>query len=171
MDSLVTATDITKTFFPEGGSASSNPLQILKGISLNLQRGEFVALVGASGCGKSTLLSIIGLAERATSGEVVLDGVTTQGAPEATLQTLRRTKLGYVFQNFNLLSTLTVRENIMVPLILQGIGTERATTRADELAERMRLTHRLNALPYALSGGEMQRVAIARAVAHNPVDP
>jgi putative ABC transport system ATP-binding protein len=169
MNSLVTATNITKTFFSEGGSASSTPLQILKGISLELQRGEFVALVGPSGCGKSTLLSIIGLAERATSGEVLLDGVATQVAPEATLQTLRRTKLGYVFQNFNLLSTLTVRENIMVPLILQGISTEHATARAEELAERMRLTHRLNALPYALSGGEMQRVAIARAVSHNPI--
>lgn len=169
MTALVTVTDLTKDFLPEGGRHSNPPVVVLKGINLEIHKGEFVALVGPSGCGKSTLLSIIGLAERATSGEVLIGGVATQGAPEGTLQALRRSKLGYVFQNFNLLSTLTVRENIMVPLILQGVGAGVAAERAEQLAIRMGLSHRLYALPYSLSGGEMQRVAIARAVAHNPL--
>lgn len=164
MEPLISAHKLTKTFY-----SGSTPVEALCGIDLSIYPGEFVALVGQSGCGKSTLLNILGLAERATSGEVVIGGVGTQMAAESTFQTLRRTKLGYVFQHFNLLSTLSVRENVMVPLILNGVEVEVAAGQAEEMLVRVGLGHRVAAMPFSLSGGEMQRVAIARAVVHKPL--
>ncbi len=164
MEPLISAHKLTKTFY-----SGSTPVEALRGIDLSIYPGEFVALVGQSGCGKSTLLNILGLAERATSGEVVIGGVGTQLAAESTFQTLRRTKLGYVFQHFNLLSTLSVRENVMVPLILNGVEVEVAAGQAEEMLVRVGLGHRIAAMPFSLSGGEMQRVAIARAVVHKPL--
>jgi ABC-type lipoprotein export system ATPase subunit len=164
MEPLISAHKLTKTFY-----SGSTPVEALRGIDLSIYPGEFVALVGQSGCGKSTLLNILGLAERATSGEVVIGGVGTQLAAESTFQTLRRTKLGYVFQHFNLLSTLSVRENVMVPLILNGVEVEVAAGQAVEMLVRVGLGHRIAAMPFSLSGGEMQRVAIARAVVHKPL--
>lgn len=164
MDLPLIARHLTKIFQNEGAETA-----ILRGVTLDLQQGEFVALMGPSGCGKSTLLNILGLADRPTSGEVVIGGASTEGASNQTLQLVRRQKLGYVFQHFNLLSTLTARENVMVPLILNGTGIECAGERADELLERVGLSERGDAMPYSLSGGEMQRVAIARAVAHRPL--
>jgi len=164
MEPLIAAHKLTKTFY-----SGSTPVEALRGIDLSIYPGEFVALVGQSGCGKSTLLNILGLAERVTSGEVVIGGVGTQLAAESTFQTLRRTKLGYVFQHFNLLSTLSVRENVMVPLILNGVEVEVAAGQAEEMLVRVGLGHRIAAMPFSLSGGEMQRVAIARAVVHKPL--
>ena len=160
----VVAKSLRKTFDSSGG-----PIEVLKGVDLEIRPGEFAALVGPSGCGKSTLLNILGLAERATSGDVIIDGVSTQGATDAALHRLRRSKLGYVFQNFNLLSTLSVIENVMVPLILSGVEAVRAREEAESVLRGLGLIHRVNAMPYSLSGGEMQRVAIARAVVHKPV--
>ncbi len=142
---------------------------VLRGISLRVQPGEFVALMGPSGCGKSTLLNIVGLADRPSSGEVFIGGAPTFGASDASLQLLRRQKLGYVFQHFNLLSTLSVRENVMVPLILNGSDVDSAAGRAEEVLAKVGLGKRGDAMPYTLSGGEMQRVAIARAVIHKPL--
>lgn len=164
MEPLISAHKLTKTFHSGG-----TPVEALRGVDLSIYPGEFVALVGQSGCGKSTLLNILGLAERATSGEVVIGGVGTQMATESSFQTLRRTKLGYVFQHFNLLSTLSVRENVMVPLILNGVEVEVAAGQAEEVLVRVGLGHRISAMPFSLSGGEMQRVAIARAVVHKPL--
>ena len=164
MDVALTARHLTKIFQNEGAETA-----VLRGVTLDLRQGEFVALMGPSGCGKSTLLNILGLADRPTSGEIAIGGASTEGASNKTLQLVRRQKLGYVFQHFNLLSTLTARENVMVPLILNGTGIESAGERADELLERVGLSERGDAMPYSLSGGEMQRVAIARAVAHRPL--
>lgn len=164
MDIPLVARNLRKSF-----DSHEVPVEVLKGVDLEIQAGEFIALVGPSGCGKSTLLNILGLAERATSGDVVLGGVSTQTASDVALQQLRRSKLGYVFQNFNLLSTLSVVENVMVPLILNGDAVDVAHAAAEELLRSVSLAHRLNAMPYSLSGGEMQRVAIARAVVHKPV--
>jgi ABC-type lipoprotein export system ATPase subunit len=164
MDLPLNARDLTKTF--HNGVTESI---ILRGITLDLQRGEFVALMGPSGCGKSTLLNILGLAELPTSGEVRIGGASTSNASPHTLQTFRREKLGYVFQQFNLLSTLTVRENVMVPLILNGVGVDAAEVTAEEVLARVGLRDRADAMPFTLSGGEKQRVAIARAVAHKPL--
>jgi len=164
MDTPLVARSLSKTF-----DANGVAVDVLKGVDLEILAGEFTALVGPSGCGKSTLLNILGLADRATSGDVVIDGVSTQAATDATLQNLRRSKLGYVFQNFNLLSTLSVVENVMVPLILNGVAVETAHEEAAEVLQGVALQHRITAMPYSLSGGEMQRVAIARAVVHKPV--
>ena len=142
---------------------------ILRGISLRIQPGEFVALMGPSGCGKSTLLNIVGLADRPSDGEVLIGGASTLGASDRSLQLLRRQKLGYVFQQFNLLSTLTVRENVMVPLVLNGADIRSAEGMAHDVLSRVGLRDRSDAMPYTLSGGEMQRVAIARAVVHKPL--
>lgn len=143
-------------------------VQVLKGCSLEIAAGEFVALRGPSGCGKSTLLNTIGLADSDFSGSLTIDGEEVRGAPEKTLQQIRRTKIGYVFQQFNLLSTLSVVENVMLPLILLGVKAPDAEARARELLDRVGLAHRITALPFTLSGGEAQRVAIARAVVHRP---
>jgi len=164
MEVLLAAQNLVKTF-----TTADVEVRVLKGVDLEIRRGEFVALVGPSGCGKSTLLNILGLAERATSGDIILGGTSTQQAPESVLQTLRRAKLGYVFQHFNLLSTLSVRENVMVPLILNGMEVDAAEQEAEEVLTRIGLAHRTSAMPYSLSGGEMQRVAIARAVVHKPL--
>jgi putative ABC transport system ATP-binding protein len=164
MEVLVAAHNLMKSFTTAGVA-----VDVLRGIDLEVRRGEFVALMGPSGCGKSTLLNILGLAERATSGDVILRGTSTRQAPESVLQSLRRAKLGYVFQHFNLLSTLSVRENVMVPLILNGMEVDAAEQEAHEVLTRVGLVHRTDAMPYSLSGGEMQRVAIARAVVHKPL--
>jgi putative ABC transport system ATP-binding protein len=164
MEPLISAHKLTKIFH-----AGVAPVEALREVDLAVYPGEFVALVGPSGCGKSTLLNILGLAERATRGEVLLGGVGTQMATEASLQMLRRKRLGYVFQQFNLLSTLSVRENVMVPLVLNKVEVEEAAAQAEEVLERVGLRHRIAAMPYSLSGGEMQRVAIARAVVHKPL--
>lgn len=163
MDVVLAAKGLTKTFQSSGGE-----IPVLRGVNLEVRPGEFIGLVGPSGCGKSTLLNILGLAERASAGEMLLDGSPTQTAPEIALRTMRRTKLGYVFQHFNLLSTLTVLENVMVPLILNHVPVENAAQEARTVLDRVELSHRHDAMPYSLSGGEMQRVAIARAVIHKP---
>jgi putative ABC transport system ATP-binding protein len=164
MEVVLAARGLTKTC-----QVSSGVVSILRGIDLQVGQGEFVALVGPSGCGKSTLLNILGLAERATSGEVLVGGTEIQGASEATLRTVRRQKLGYVFQQFNLLSTLTVIENVMVPLILNQTPIAQATELAAHTLRKVGLERLSGAMPYSLSGGEMQRVAIARAVVHKPL--
>jgi putative ABC transport system ATP-binding protein len=164
MDGVLTAQGVTKTFQSASGAVS-----VLRGVDLQIFPGEFVALVGPSGCGKSTLLNILGLAERASAGEVFVGGTSTQGASETVLRQARRQKLGYVFQQFNLLSTLTVIENVMVPLILNGTHVSEATDAAADVLRRVGIEHLSKAMPYALSGGEMQRVAIARAVVHKPL--
>ncbi len=164
MEVPLKAHQLTKIFRNDGAETV-----ILRGISLAIDPGEFVALMGPSGCGKSTLLNILGLAERPTSGEVVIGGQSTLGAAAQALQVFRRQKLGYVFQHFNLLSTLTVRENVMVPLMLNGTDVDLAEVSAEAVLTRVGLRERADAMPYTLSGGEMQRVAIARAVVHKPL--
>ncbi len=137
-------------------------------VSMDLYKGEFVALTGPSGCGKSTLLNMLGLVESPTAGVLCLDGVNIATACAAQLRESRRSRVGYVFQSFNLLSTLTALENVMVPLILTGGDRAASEVRAKELLKELGLSHRLHSLPATLSGGESQRVAIARAVAHHP---
>jgi len=143
-------------------------VEAIRGVSLRLCEGEFVALAGPSGCGKSTLLNILGLVESPSSGLLRLDGQTISSSPAGVLRELRRVKVGYVFQAFNLLSTLTALENVMVPMMLVWGDQAKSEARARDLLTELGLAHRLDALPATLSGGEAQRVAIARAVAHKP---
>jgi putative ABC transport system ATP-binding protein len=147
-------------------SGDAQTVRALDDVTLDIAAGEFVALVGRSGCGKSTLLNLAGAMDFPTSGTVLLDGVATSALNDAQLTTLRREKVGFVFQSFQLLHTLTVFENVELPLLLAGKAGAReaarerlSTVELDGLGER---------LPHQLSGGQTQRVAIARALVHSP---
>jgi ABC-type lipoprotein export system ATPase subunit len=147
-------------------STDGQPVRALDDVSLDVEAGQFVALVGRSGCGKSTLLNLAGAMDFATSGSVLLDGVATSSLKDAELTKLRREKVGFIFQSFQLLHTLTVVGNVELPLLLAG----RANVR-DAATERLRWVE-LDGLseryPHQLSGGQMQRVGIARALIHGP---
>jgi putative ABC transport system ATP-binding protein len=142
-------------------------IEILKGISLRIEHGEFVAIVGPSGSGKSTLLGIIAGLDSPTTGRVLIDGTDITRMSEAKLARVRNDKIGMVFQAFNLIPTLTARENVEVPLYV-GKHPGRPSDRARELLALVGLSHRLGNKPNQLSGGEQQRVAVARALATNP---
>ncbi|HUE23032.1 MAG TPA: ABC transporter ATP-binding protein [Bryobacteraceae bacterium] len=147
-------------------SKSYASMPALTEVSLDVERGEFVALVGRSGCGKSTLLNVAGAMDFPTSGEVVLDGVVTSSLGEAALTLVRREKVGFIFQSFQLLASLSVVENVELPLLLARRRRARETA-LDSLSE-VEMQGFAARLPYQLSGGEMQRVAIARALVHAP---
>ena len=142
-------------------------IEILKGISLRIEHGELVAIIGPSGSGKSTLLGIIAGLDNPTSGKVFVDGVDITRMSEARLASVRNLKIGMVFQAFNLIPTLTAQENVEVPLYV-GKHPGSPAARARELLHLVGLSHRLNNRPNQLSGGEQQRVAVARALATNP---
>jgi putative ABC transport system ATP-binding protein len=147
-------------------SSDGQPVRALDGLSLEISRGEFVALVGRSGCGKSTLLNVAGAMDFPTSGQVLLDGVPTTSLKDAGLTQLRRAKVGFIFQSFQLLNTLTVFENVELPLLLAGKPDARATAR--ERLAWVELEGLGDRYPHQLSGGQMQRVGIARALIHGP---
>lgn len=142
------------------------PVRALDGVSLDVQAGEFVALIGRSGCGKSTLLNLAGAMDFPTQGDVLLDGVSTSGLGDSGLTALRREKVGFVFQSFQLLHTLSVLENVELPLLLANRPGSAAIAR--ERLDWVELGHLAHRLPHQLSGGQMQRVAIARALATSP---
>ncbi len=141
-------------------------VRALDGLSLDVVRGEFIALVGRSGCGKSTLLNLAGAMDFATSGQVLIDGVATSSLNDAGLTQLRREKIGFIFQSFQLIQTLTVFENVELPLLLAGKANVRAAAR--ERLAWVELGGLGDRYPHQLSGGQMQRVAIARALVHSP---
>jgi putative ABC transport system ATP-binding protein len=140
----------------------------LDGVDLEVGAGEFVAIMGPSGCGKSTLLHCLGGLDRPTSGRVGVAGEWLEKADEKALTRLRREKIGFVFQFFNLLPTLTVRENVLLPLHLAGRNGADDEARADRLITEVGLAGRASHRPHQLSGGQMQRVALARALVHQP---
>jgi putative ABC transport system ATP-binding protein len=137
-------------------------------VDLHVDQGELAAIVGPSGSGKSTLLNLIGGLDRPTAGEILIDGVRLNGASDDELTRIRRDKIGFIFQFFNLLPTLSCRENVALPLHLRGWPKKKTEARARELLELVGLGARLDHLPEELSGGERQRVAIARALAVYP---
>ena len=149
------------------GSGDSR-VEALRGVSLEVAAGEFLAVVGPSGCGKTTLLHLCGGMDRATDGTVTVDGVSLGDLDDDALTALRRECVGFVFQFFNLLPTLTLAENIALPLLLAGVPSAVGAARAREGAERVGLAHRLTHYPGQVSGGELQRAAVARAVIHRP---
>ncbi|MBI4456394.1 MAG: ABC transporter ATP-binding protein [Acidobacteria bacterium] len=153
---------LTKTLY-----SARRPVEILKGIDLHVRKGEAVVIAGPSGSGKSTLLGLIAGLDSATSGSIVLDGVEITRMNEDELALLRARKLGFVFQSYNLIPTLTAEENVLLPLELVGDGAG-ATRRARELLEAVGLKDRCDHYPVQLSGGEQQRVALARAFVANP---
>ena len=160
---LLAATQLQKTYV--SGDARVNALA---GVSFEVEAGDFVALMGPSGCGKSTLLHLCGAMDRLTSGTLTFNDrdLSTMGDDELTR--VRREQVGFVFQFFNLLPTLTVSDNVALPCLLAGMKTDEAESRARALAERVGISHRLAHYPQQISGGEMQRAAIARALVHRP---
>lgn len=161
---ILLAEQVRKVY--SGGDAL---VEAVRGVSLELEAGDFVALMGPSGCGKSTLLHLCGAMDRPTAGQLLIENTDLSKLNDDELTKVRRERIGFVFQFFNLLPTLTVVENITLPMLLDGGNAAEAKRRAVQLAERVGLTHRLKHYPQQLSGGEMQRAAIARAVVHQPV--
>ncbi len=158
---VVRAVDVFKRY--TGGEGG---VEAVRGVSMEARSGELVALTGPSGCGKSTLLHLMGGMDRPSQGEVWLQGEALHKLSEEQLTQIRRTRVGFVFQFFHLLPTMTVEENVELPLLLAGARDGLA--RARDLLGRVGLGHRLRAIPATLSGGEMQRVALARALIHGP---
>jgi putative ABC transport system ATP-binding protein len=158
---ILSLQDVSKDYLTDG-----QPVHALNGLSLNVERGEFVALVGRSGCGKSTLLNLAGAMDFPTSGKVLLDGVSTSSLSDGGLTQLRRERVGFIFQSFQLLHTLTVFENVELPLLLAGKSNPREAAR--ERLSWVELEGFGERYPHQLSGGQMQRVATARALIHSP---
>ena len=140
----------------------------LDGVCLSVEQGEFVAIMGPSGCGKSTLLNIMGLLDNPTSGSYILDGEEVGHLKESQRTSVRKGKIGFVFQSFNLIDELNVEENIELPLKYIGVPQKERRERVVEILRRLELSHRAKHYPQQLSGGQQQRVAIARAVVMNP---
>lgn len=141
----------------------------LENVNLVVERGEFLSVMGPSGCGKSTLLNIMGLLDLPTQGTVEIDGVATAGLTDQQLAEMRNRKLGFVFQSFHLIPSLSVLDNVMLPLLYRpGIPYKRQRELAEVVIEKVGLTHRMRHFPSQLSGGQSQRVAIARAIIGDP---
>jgi len=156
---ILSGTDLSKKY---------GDLEVVKGVSLSVNEGEFVCLVGKSGCGKTTLLSLLSGLEKPTQGKVSLGGREITTSSEDELALFRRKNVGFIFQSFNLIPTLSAWENVALPLFPIKMTNEERRKRATELLDKMELGHRVEHLPSALSGGEKQRVAIARALINNP---
>jgi len=143
-------------------------VQAVKGINLEIIRGDFIVIIGPSGSGKSTVMNMIGALDLATEGDIFLDEKNIEHLEESELAQIRGKKIGFVFQTFNLIPTLNALENIELPMIFQGVPKEERIEKAEEILESVNLTHRKYHLPNELSGGERQRVAIGRALANDP---
>ena len=155
---------IVKSFY----IGSPNELEILHGIDITVREGEFVSIVGQSGSGKSTLMNIIGALDRATRGSYVLDGVPIGMCDDKRLSEIRNKKIGFVFQNFNLISRTSALKNVELPMLYSGISKAERTKRALELLDIVEMSDRTTHMPNELSGGQKQRIAIARAMANDP---
>jgi putative ABC transport system ATP-binding protein len=161
-DTVLELRDVTRHY------PGQPPVKAVDGVSLRVEEGELVAITGPSGSGKSTLLNLIGTLDRPTSGEVLIDGVATSALSDRALAGLRAARIGFVFQQFNLLAGMSTVENVGQGLLYRGVGRRVRRRRSIEALERVGLGHRLDHRPNQLSGGERQRVAIARALVGDP---
>ncbi len=162
-NAVVEVKDIHKKYF-----LGPVTLEVLKGITTSFPEGSYTAIMGPSGSGKSTFLNLLGCLDRPTDGTYFLDDIDVSTMDDDALSEIRNTKIGFIFQSFNLISNLSVLENIEVPLFYQHMGKAESRKRAELLAESVGLGHRFHHYPNELSGGECQRVAIARSLANNP---
>jgi putative ABC transport system ATP-binding protein len=162
-NAIISLEDIRKTY---GGGESA--YEALKGISLGIQKGEFVAIMGPSGSGKSTLMNIIGLLDTPTAGSYVIDGRDTKSLSDDQMADLRNRTVGFIFQSFNLLPRISVMDNVQRPMIYGGVAASDRTKRALESLEKVGILDKVNRFPTQLSGGQIQRVAVARALVMNP---
>ena len=161
---LIEMRGIVKRFY----IGQPNELEILHGVDLDVREGEFISIVGASGSGKSTLMNLIGVLDKPTEGHYQLDGTDVEDADDTELSAIRNRKIGFVFQNFNLISRTNALKNVELPMMYAGISPRQRTQRARELLELVEMSDRLDHQPNELSGGQKQRVAIARAMANDP---
>jgi len=143
-------------------------INALDGVNVAINKGDFIAIIGPSGSGKSTMMNMVGALDTPTSGKIFLDGKNVAQMHESDLAQIRGRKIGFIFQTFNLIPTLTALENVSLPMMFQGTGKKERTRKAMELLEKVGLGDRENHLPSELSGGQRQRVAIARSLANNP---
>ena len=163
MPSVIETREITKVF-----GANGTAVHALRGVDLSVEQGEFIALIGPSGSGKSTLMAILGCLDRPTGGTYALDGQPVHGLSGAELARIRNTKIGFVFQAYNLLPKASVLRNVELPMLYAGVGRKERRARALEMLERVGLTEKADKLPGELSGGQKQRVSIARALSNRP---
>ncbi len=163
-DSVIQLRNIVKRY----NIGSENELEILHGISLDVRRGEFLAVVGASGSGKSTLMNIIGALDKPTEGSYILDGTDMDEVGDTQVSEIRNREIGFVFQNFNLIPRSTALKNVELPLMYAGVSRQERRERALSLLETVEMSDRADHQPNELSGGQKQRIAIARAMANDP---
>lgn len=163
MQGIIHLEDIRKSYW-----LGKNELQVLKGISMDILKNEYVALMGPSGSGKSTLMNILGCLDSPSAGKYILNGKDVSRMPDNDLAEVRNKEIGFVFQQFNLLPRLTAAENVALPLVYSGIGKKERTERAMDVLTKVKLDDRSHHKPNELSGGQCQRVAIARALINNP---
>ena len=164
MNKLIEMRGIVKRFYVD----QPNELEILHGIDLDVEEGEFISIVGASGSGKSTLMNIIGVLDKPTEGSYRLDGTEVDAADDEELSAIRNRKIGFVFQNFNLISRTNALKNVELPMMYAGVPARQRTQRAKALLDMVGMADRMSHQPNELSGGQKQRVAIARAMANDP---
>jgi len=163
--SLLEVTGVQKIYKGRRGGAS---VEALKNVNFTVEKGEYVAIMGESGSGKTTLLNILAALDKATAGTVILDGMNLTTIKDSAIAKFRRDNLGYVFQDFNLLDTFTLEDNIYLPLVLAGKKHQEMKERLDKLAPALGITDLLKKYPYEVSGGQKQRAAVARALITNP---
>jgi putative ABC transport system ATP-binding protein len=162
-DEIIRLDNICKTY-----KMGSSVINAVCDASLNINKGEFVAIVGPSGSGKSTMMNMVGALDLASKGEIFLDGIDIEHLAESRLAQIRGKRIGFIFQTFNLIPTLNALENVSLPMIFQGVSRGKRIERARQLLKEVKLEKRMYHLPNELSGGERQRVAIARALANDP---
>lgn len=162
---ILTVENLKKTYTTRFGG---NNIQALKDVSFSVERGEYVAIMGESGSGKTTLLNIIAALDKPSSGKVILEGSEMSSVKEADLAAFRRENLGFVFQEFNLLDTLSIEDNIVLPLVLSGVSVGEIEKKVSPVAEALGIDEILKKFPYEVSGGQKQRTAVARALITEP---
>lgn len=162
-ETLIQTENLTKSFLTEEVETTA-----IRNINLQIEKGEFVAVMGPSGCGKTTLLNLLGLIDRPTSGSYAFNGDKANSLNENQMTRLRRGNMGFIFQNFNLVNELNVAENVELPLIFMGVKRKERKARVAEILDRLKMGHRSSHNPQQLSGGQQQRVAFARAVVNQP---
>lgn len=162
-DSVIELRDVKKIY-----EVGASKVYALNGVTMSVKRGEFVAIMGPSGSGKSTLLNLIGCLDKPTEGKVIINGVDTSNLTDKQLTELRRDTIGFIFQQYNLIPTLTAFENVELPMIFKGIPKAERENRAKELLRLVGLEKEMHRRPKEMSGGQQQRVAIARALANRP---
>jgi len=162
-NTLLTLSNVHKTF-----EFSGTKVNVLNGVDLTIHAGDYISIMGPSGCGKSTLMHIIGCMDTPTIGDVIFDGEHVQSLSDEALSAIRRDKIGFVFQSFNLINSMSVVENVMLPMMYRGIDYDQQDYIAKKWLKKVKMGHRLHHKPHQLSGGEKQRVAIARSFVNEP---